>query len=191
MWVPGYLTDRESLKQQGQLHSRLTFDQLENVWLTFILVTHCECIQWFFIESVVRKATALISDWSLIPGQVVRCLYNQELFTFCQFTQLFLPHPGSSLVTWRTAFTFTHRSQLFTLNYIIHLHNLCKGALSIKNHWMDKENPWSQCCKRNSLSNEGIFMILPAQYFPGWIKRYVWVHFSKEVTVEVGLEGIV
>ena len=24
---------------------------------------------------------------------------------------------------------------------------------------MDKANPWSQCCKRNSLSNEGIFMI--------------------------------
>ncbi len=30
---------------------------------------------------------------------------------------------------------------------------------------MDKANPWSRCCKRNSLSNEGFFMILPPQYF--------------------------
>ena len=43
---------------------------------------------------------------------------------------------------------------------------------------MDKGNPWSRCCKRKSLSNEGIFMILPAQYFPGWIKRYVSDYFS-------------
>ncbi len=35
---------------------------------------------------------------------------------------------------------------------------------SIKNHWMAKANPWSQCCKRHSLSNEGIFMILLPQY---------------------------
>ncbi len=62
-------------------------------------------------------------------------------------------------------------------------------TLSIKNHWMDQENPWSQWCKRNSLSNEGIFMILPSQYFPGSIKRYVSVHFSKENTVWVSLEG--
>ncbi len=33
---------------------------------------------------------------------------------------------------------------------------------------MDKANPWSRCCKRKSLSNEGIFMILPPQYFP-WL----------------------
>ena len=32
---------------------------------------------------------------------------------------------------------------------------------------MAKANPWSRCCKRNSLSNEGIFMILPPQYFLG------------------------
>ena len=54
---------------------------------------------------------------------------------------------------------------------------------------MDKVNPWSWCCKRNSLSSEGIFMILPLHYFPGWIKRYVWVHFSREGTLEVHLEG--
>ncbi len=41
----------------------------------------------------------------------------------------------------------------------------------------------------HTLSNEGIFMISPPQYFPGWIKRYVWVHFSKENTVEAGLGG--
>ena len=58
-----------------------------------------------------------------------------------------------------------------------------------KNHRMDETNPWSRCCKGNSLSNEGIFMILLSQYFPGWIKRCVLVHFSKGNTVEVGLEG--
>ncbi len=62
-------------------------------------------------------------------------------------------------------------------------------ALSIKNHWMAKENPWSRCCEVNSLSNEGILMILLPQYFSGWIKRYIWVHFSKENTLEAGLEG--
>ncbi len=58
-----------------------------------------------------------------------------------------------------------------------------------KNHWMDKANPWSQGCKRNSLSNERIFMILPPQHFLGWIKRDVGVHFNQENTVEVSLEG--
>ena len=29
---------------------------------------------------------------------------------------------------------------------------------SIQNHWLDKANQWSRCCKRNSLSNEGIFI---------------------------------
>ncbi len=57
-----------------------------------------------------------------------------------------------------------------------------------KNHWMVKANPWSLCCEGNSLSNDGIFMILLPQYFPGWIKIYVWVRFSKENTVEAGLE---
>ncbi len=33
-------------------------------------------------------------------------------------------------------------------------------TLSIENHWMDKAIPWSRCCKRNSPSNQGIFMIL-------------------------------
>ncbi len=62
-------------------------------------------------------------------------------------------------------------------------------TLSIKNHWMAKANPWSQCCEGYSLSNEGIFVILLPQYFPGWIKRYLLVHFSQENTVEAGLEG--
>ncbi len=39
--------------------------------------------------------------------------------------------------------------------YYIMLH-----TLSIKNHWMAKANPWSRCCEGNSLSNEGIFIIL-------------------------------
>ncbi len=47
---------------------------------------------------------------------------------------------------------------------------LRNAALSIKNNWMDKTIPWSGCCKRNSLSNEGIFMILLPQYFPGWVE---------------------
>ncbi len=28
-----------------------------------------------------------------------------------------------------------------------------------KNHWMNKTIPLSRCCKRNSLSNEGMFMV--------------------------------
>ncbi len=62
-------------------------------------------------------------------------------------------------------------------------------TINKKNHWMNKANPWSRCRKRNALSNKGIFMILPPQYFPGWIRIYVWFHFSKGNTVEVSLEG--
>ncbi len=32
-------------------------------------------------------------------------------------------------------------------------------------------------------------MTLLPQYVPGWMKKYMWVHFSKEITVEVSLEG--
>ena len=55
-------------------------------------------------------------------------------------------------------------------------------------HLMDKANPWSWCCKRNSLSYEGIFMIFHsinlsgecrkrekssvAQCSTGWFKKY-------------------
>ncbi len=77
--------------------------------------------------------------------------------------------------------------KIFRLAQVQHVSRF--HTLSIKNHWMDEANPWSRCGKRNSLSNEGIFMILPSQYFPGWIKIYVSVYFSKWNTVEVGLEG--
>ncbi len=60
------------------------------------------------------------------------------------------------------------------------------SSSTLKNHWIDKANPWSRCYKRNSLSNEGIFMILPPQYFTQWIKRYVWDHFPpwKDMTIK-------
>ncbi len=54
---------------------------------------------------------------------------------------------------------------------------------------MDKAIPWSWCCKGKSLSNEGVVMILLPQHFPGWIKRYIWVYFSKENSVELSLGG--
>ncbi len=34
---------------------------------------------------------------------------------------------------------------------------------------MDQANPWPWYCKRNSLSNEGIFMILLPQYYFPWL----------------------
>ena len=79
--------------------------------------------------------------------------------------------------------------QTMVLTQIRHIRSYLNPALSIKNHWMDKANLWSRCCKINSLSNEGIFMILPPQYFSVCIKIYLWVHFSRENTLEVGLEG--
>ena len=77
--------------------------------------------------------------------------------------------------------------------YLLPSHFYCSfqgdTTLSITNHGMDKVIPWSRCYKRNSLSNEGILLILLPQHFLGWIKIYAWVHLSKGNTVEVSLEG--
>ncbi len=73
---------------------------------------------------------------------------------------------------------FRANSAIFLFSDLFRLSSFC-DTLNIK----------SLNDQGNSLSNEGIFMILLPQYFPWWIKRYVLVHFSKENTVKAGLEG--
>ena len=71
------------------------------------------------------------------------------------------------------------------MHYYNWYESISKSYTLNKNHWRDQETPWSRCCKRNSLSNEGIFIILPSQYFPGSIKRYVKAQWLR-VWVSVG-----
>ena len=110
-----------------------------------------------------------IISWTYIDILIIHITTN---WPFHPFTLNFTPFTLKSTGAWKC--------RIFTIWW---------RTLSIKNHWMDNTNPWSRCCEGNSLSNEGIAMILLPQYFPGWMKIYVWVHFSKENTVNAGLEG--
>ena len=64
---------------------------------------------------------------------------------------------------------------------------ILSSALSIKNHWMNEDIPWSRCCKVKSLFNDWIFT--------QWTRRLLaqWLNFrslNKEFTLQHCDQGI-
>ncbi len=104
-------------------------------------------------------------------------------------TGKFASNPPPLWCMWSSFDVFPQSVADFCYRWRENVVSVTSDVIDIKGAASNKANPWSWCCEGNSLSKKGIFMILMPQYFPVWIRRYVWVYFSKENTLEAGLEG--